>query len=256
MPPWRTFDNLFDDAGLFGPSSRPMADALAAHERARRSPFARAVGPFLCPLHRLEELDACVASGAPRPPRLGIVAPPGGLPTGAAWRRAATRPGVVQIEAFLGTDLSRVDGRVIRYLELPHHGDVPPALDAITAAGARAKVRCGGLTRDSVPTAAWLARVLVGCAQRGLLLKATAGLHAPYQRRGPDGHRHGIVNVLAAAAAAEEGAPVSTVSQILAAEADEGGELVRKAARGRGVIAAIGCWSIDALMGDLAPWVP
>lgn len=234
-------ESLFDDAGLFPPASRPMADALSAHRRALESPHARLVGPFLCPVNRLAELDACVASGVARPPRLGVIAYGATIP----WRRVAAQPGVVQVEAPLGTDLSGAGARVRRYLELPHHCDVAASLDAVVRADARAKVRCGGLTRDAVPSVAWLASVLVGCAQRGLVLKATAGLHAPLHRRGPDGIRHGYVNLLAAAAAARAGEPVDAVAAILGAEDDPTGGLGRQAARGRKLLASIGTCSID-----------
>jgi hypothetical protein len=234
-------DSLFDDAGLFPPASRPMAEALAAHRRALAGPHARLVGPFLCPVNRLAELDVCVASGVPRPPRLGVIAYDATIP----WRHVAARPGVVQVEAPLGTDLARVGGRVRRYLELPHHGDVATSLDAVLQAGARAKVRCGGLTRDAVPSVAWLAAVLVGCAQRGIALKATAGLHEPFYRSGPEGIHHGFVNLLAAAAAARAGDPASAVAALLTAEDDQNGDLARRASRGRGLLVSIGTCSID-----------
>ena len=67
-------DRLFDDAGLFPPARRPMAEALRAHHQAAAGPHKRLVGPFLCPVSRLEELDACVASGLPRPTTVGVIA--------------------------------------------------------------------------------------------------------------------------------------------------------------------------------------
>lgn len=235
------FEGLFDDAGLFPPAGRPMAEALVAHRRALDGPFARMVGPFLCPVTRLAELDACVASGVPRPPRLGVVAYGAPIP----WRRIATQPGVVQIEAPLGTDLSHAGTRLWRYLELPHHGDVAASLDAVVRAGARVKVRCGGLTRDAVPSAWWLAAVLVGCAERGLVLKATAGLQEPFHRRGPDGVRHGVVSLLAAAAAARSGRPVHEVADVLTTESDPAGALLREICRGRRLVTSIGTCSIE-----------
>lgn len=232
---------LFDDAGLFPPAKLPMAEALAAHARALAGPNSRVVGPFLCPATRLDELDACVASGASRPPSLGVIGYAGRLD----WRRAFAESGLVQVEAPLAAAMPTPPGRVIRYLELPHHGPVDDGLDAVTAAGARAKVRCGGLTRDAVPSARWLAAVLVGCATRNLVVKATAGLHQPYRRTGPGGSHHGFVNLLAAAALARTRAPVDQVAAVLATEEADGAALPTWVGGARALLASIGTCSID-----------
>ncbi|HEX8802700.1 MAG TPA: hypothetical protein VF743_00865, partial [Acidimicrobiales bacterium] len=113
------------------------------------------------------------------------------------------------------------------------------------AAGARAKVRCGGATRDAVPPCEWLAEVLVGCAERGLALKATAGLHQPFRHQGPAGPQHGFVNLLAAAAAARAGARRPAVAMILAMEEPEAVELVDQLARARDLLLSVGTCSID-----------
>ena len=122
---------------------------------------------------------------------------------------------------------------------------------AVEGAGARAKVRCGGLTPEAVPRPAWLAAVLVGCAARGLPLKATAGLHQPYHRAGgPDGVRHGFVNLLAAAAAAAGGATVVDVSAILTYEEPAAAALTSRVQGGG--CSPIGTCSIDEPLAALA----
>ena len=240
--------HLFDDAGLFPPAKLPMAEALAAHARALAGPHRNVVGPFLCPATRLAELDACVASGAIRPARLGVIGYAGRLD----WRRVFATPGVVQAEAPLAAGMPPPPGRVVRYLELPHHGAVDEALDAVAAAAARAKVRCGGLTRDAVPTTEWLAAVLVGCAARDLVVKATAGLHQPYRGDGAAGPHHGFVNLLAAAAAARARRPVDEVAAVLATEEADAGDLAARVGGSRALLASIGTCSIDEPLEALA----
>jgi hypothetical protein len=67
------------------------------------------------------------------------------------------------------------------------------ALDEVAARGLRAKIRCGG---ERFPTAEEVAEFVRGCRSRGLVFKATAGLHHAY----PTGSgEHGFLNVLAAA---------------------------------------------------------
>ena len=199
------------------------------------------VGPFLCPASRLAELDACVAAGAERPRSIGVVCYAGER----GWQRAFAVPGLVQVEAPLGAGMPRPPGRVLAYLELPHHGPVDEALDAVAAAGARAKVRCGGQTPAAVPSVAWLASVLVGCAARGLALKATAGLHQPYRANGSEAPRHGFVNLLAAVAVARTRAPVAEVAAVLALEEADAGHLSDRVGGARQMLASIGTCSID-----------
>lgn len=240
--------HLFDDAGLFPPARLPMARALAVHEQLLAGPHQAVVGPFLCPASRLAELDASVAGGSTRPPTLGVIGYPGQL----GWQRALAARGVVQAEAPLTAGMPMPPGRVIRYLELAHHGPVDQQLDAVVAAGARAKVRCGGLTRDAVPSSAWLAAVLVGCVARGLMLKATAGLHEPFRTDGPDGPHHGFVNLLAAAAQAKRRGTVAEVAAVLDADEAAADKLVDLVSGARALLAAIGTCSITEPLDALA----
>jgi hypothetical protein len=71
-------------------------------------------------------------------------------------------------------------------------------LDEVAARGLRAKIRCGG---EHVPTAEELAEFIRGCRSRGLVFKATAGLHHPYPTENGE---HGFLNLLAAAVFGDE----------------------------------------------------
>jgi hypothetical protein len=71
-------------------------------------------------------------------------------------------------------------------------------LDEVAARGLRAKIRCGG---ERVPTVEELADFIRGCRSRGLVFKATAGLHHAYPTEAGE---HGFLNVLAAAVFGDE----------------------------------------------------
>ena len=71
-------------------------------------------------------------------------------------------------------------------------------LDEVAAQGLRAKIRCGG---ERVPTVEELAEFVRGCRSRGLVFKATAGLHHAYPTEAGE---HGFLNLLAAAVFGEE----------------------------------------------------
>lgn len=65
-------------------------------------------------------------------------------------------------------------------------------LDEVAARGLRAKIRCGG---ERVPAVEELADFIRGCRSRGLVFKATAGLHHAYPT---ENREHGFLNLLAA----------------------------------------------------------
>jgi hypothetical protein len=243
------FERFFDDAGLFPPASRPMAEALAAHARARNGPHARLVGPFRCPLTRLEELDACVDAGLPRPPELCVVVTRGEI----RWRRATARADVSQIEAPPDEQPPTDVLRVQRYLELPLRGDLEMMADRLGRAGARAKVRCGGPAADLVPSSEVLARAVAACAARRLPLKATGGVHRPFRLKdaSPGGPQHGFVNLLAAASAALAGADTEHLVEILDTEEDEGSELLGRIDRHARLVVSVECTSLDDAVGHL-----
>ena len=69
---------------------------------------------------------------------------------------------------------------------------------ALAARGLRGKIRCGG---ERVPTVEELAGFIRGCRERGLVFKATAGLHHAYRTESGE---HGFLNLLAAAVFGDE----------------------------------------------------
>ena len=72
------------------------------------------------------------------------------------------------------------------------------SLDEVATRGLRAKIRCGG---ERVPTVEELGEFVRGCRDRGLVFKATAGLHHAYPTESGE---HGFLNLLAAAVFGDE----------------------------------------------------
>ena len=87
--------------------------------------------------------------------------------------------------------LAVVDRSTERQDEAVYLEGVP--LDEVAARGLRAKIRCGG---ERVPTVEEVADFVRGCRSRGLVFKATAGLHHAYPTANGE---HGFLNLLAAA---------------------------------------------------------
>jgi hypothetical protein len=92
--------------------------------------------------------------------------------------------------------LAAVDGNTERHDDAVYLEGVP--LDDVAGRGLRAKIRCGG---ERVPSVEELADFIRGCRARGLVFKATAGLHHAYAT---DAGEHGFLNLLAAAVFGDE----------------------------------------------------
>jgi hypothetical protein len=97
------------------------------------------------------------------------------------------------------------------YCEVPL--DQLERLEQVKQAGCFAKIRTGGLKPEAIPSPAQVASFIVGCADRKLSFKATAGLHHPiraeqnltYEPNAPRAVMHGFINVLMASAFAWHG---------------------------------------------------
>jgi hypothetical protein len=220
---------LVDDAALFPPGNAPMDVGLRAHARHHAASYGEMVGPFLCPVSRVDEMVAALPDDQQL--ELSLVVDVTGEATHAALRTVGTDPRVtlVAVEAAqvrLGDDAAAVGENMRRlptavgYLEVPRTG-FDEALDLVALGGWRAaKYRTGGVGVAEVPDVLQLAGFLLGCVRRGLAFKLTAGLHhataAGWASDGP--RRHGVLNVLAAVAAAQAGDGQERLSALLATE--------------------------------------
>jgi hypothetical protein len=108
--------------------------------------------------------------------------------------------------------LAAVDGNTERHDDAVYLEGVP--LDDVAGRGLRAKIRCGG---ERVPTVEELADFIRGCRARGLVFKATAGLHRAYPTEAGE---HGFLNLLAAAVFGEEEEALRERAPAFALDAD------------------------------------
>ncbi len=148
--------------------------------------------------------------------------PPASLPLDAALaedERARASERAWLLGRFVVPEGTAVEGREVavvspgveRHDEAVYLEGVP--LDEVAARGARAKVRCGGAR---VPSVAELAAFVRGCRERGLVFKATAGLHHAHPT--PAGE-HGFLNLLAAAVFGDEEAALAAPAGSFALDA-------------------------------------
>lgn len=220
-----------DFAGLFPPAALPMDRAVADYLAYRASPDNWALGLFIAPAARLEELLSAIPAGAQ-----GLrVSATIGTDLDADWNRIAAfnQAGAGSGHQVTAAELKVPDAAAVlraaeRLRSLDRwYGEVAfgdtTILDALVAAGGRAKIRMGGVTAEAFPSPAAVAEFLVAAAARKLPFKATAGLHHPvrgtyrltYAPDAPSGTMYGYLNLLAAARLASEGAAASAVESAL-----------------------------------------
>jgi hypothetical protein len=171
-------ERLFDHAPLFPPASLPLDEAIREDERARSSGSSFALGRLVWPASQ-------VRKAPPDRPLSVVLDVP--LELGAHVEAVEVPPGI----AFdLPADTEA-------YVELRLDDGLDRSLDDIADRAVRAKVRCGGA---AIPSSRDLARFLRGCRERGIVYKATAGLHHAVRTNG----EHGFLNLLAAAVFGDE----------------------------------------------------
>jgi hypothetical protein len=227
-----------DYAGLFPPAALPMADAARNYAEYAAGDDSWALGRFVVPSARLGELRDVL--GAPLRESL----------RGVGWRLAALVSDAPDREIARIRDFeARLDAHAVvasvegkgatheaiarmatyaaagleTYVEIPLDDHLRDNVAAVREAGARAKIRTGGVVRTAFPAAADIARFLRTCRDAAVSFKATAGLHHPVRASHPLTYdpgcdravMFGFVNVLLAAAFTWIGDGASSVVEVL-----------------------------------------
>ncbi len=112
------------------------------------------------------------------------------------------------------------------FFEMPIDRDPVDLLSAISKAGRSAKVRTGGVTPETFPSAGDLTRFLDASLRTGVMFKATAGLHhairgmhpLTYEPGAPRAVMHGFLNLLLCAAFMYDGMGPDDAGAVLAEE--------------------------------------
>jgi hypothetical protein len=234
---------LIDYAGLFPPAELSMRRAVQSYADYAAGPDSSSLGRFILPFSRLADFEAEAREFLPKGERV------------APWRISALASGDVSgavqtllkfnCEHWAGSELGHavVDTIEIKvtepgethaatagippsfaaYVEVPLDDTLDRAIAEVRRAGARAKMRTGGVTANVFPFAAQVLRFLNVSFAAGISFKATAGLHHPvrsaypltYEPDGERGVMFGFLNVFLAAALVHGGAGDDSVLALL-----------------------------------------
>ena len=243
--------SVIDYAGTFPPASLELRLATAGYARAFACDAAWLLGRFVLAAGSLDRfvppaLEPTTAAGrpaelTPTPWPISVVVP--SMPDTAlpAHEDLASRVAgfndrwqgraqIVAIEypAVNDVALDRLadayDHTLESFIEVRYGPDCRRRVCAIGARGLFLKLRAGGVARTAFPSVDELTDALCGCAEAGVTLKATAGLHHAVRGSYPmtaepladTATMHGFLNVLFAAALAYRGASRSTIVSALA----------------------------------------
>jgi hypothetical protein len=205
-------EGFFDYAGLFPPAGLHLSAAIQNYLDYSQSKHCLALGRFVLEASQLRELRQVMRDDLHRV-KLTVIAGPqtdwdsilqviddGGQIE--SIEAKAERPEQIEwISRQLPLGLAT-------YFEVPFDCRSSHLLDAICAAGARVKLRMGGLVADAIPTPEATACIIQSLAERHLIFKATAGLHHPLRSSRPTNGSavssvvmaHGFINLFFAAA--------------------------------------------------------
>ena len=205
-------EGLIDYAGLYPPAGLDLLTALGNYQSYRRSTYKCALGRFIVDVSRIDELRR-TAGDQFGGIRLSVIA--SANTDWDSFERLIDAGARIETLEIKSDDPSEIEWIVRRipigitpYFELPSNLQDSAMLDAICAAGARVKVRMGGVVEHAFPSPQTTARIIQAIAERHLMFKATAGLHHPlrskhpltYSADSPSGIMHGFVNLFCAAA--------------------------------------------------------
>jgi len=237
---------LIDYAGLFPPAALDMPTAARKYAERRDGEYRWALGRFVLPVARLDELEKAAEGILPdggregddfwRLSALGGDDLPSDLNRIAEFNRKRAGAAVIDtIEIKAGrvgdveNAMSLTPANLTPYFEIPINGDPAELIKSLAETEARAKVRTGGVIADAFPSSFDLARFIKICAEEDVPFKATAGLHHPlrsinkltYAPDSASAMMHGFLNVFLAAAFAQSGMDVDRLVELLEEKSPE-----------------------------------
>lgn len=230
---------LIDYAGLFPPADLDMISAVRHYREHLVGPEKWAMGRFVVPTSRLREFKAAfegvccaehesiwslsmLSQGDPNSDSTAIdELVQGAVTVESIELKAASQAAAEQFLAnWTATQTS-----IPVYVEFPP-AEAKSVLPILASAGARAKLRTGGLVADAFPSPETVADFLLACAQAYVPFKATAGLHhavrgeykLTYDPHSAQATMHGFANVFLAALLARRNAEKQALIDTLEAQ--------------------------------------
>jgi hypothetical protein len=208
--------SLIDYAGLFPPAQLSMEEAARNYAQYRAGADGWALARFIVPAARLTELEEVAGKRIDGWTISALIAATEDFERIRDFNYRQVKRAVVDTIELKATGVTAIRPIVgyTGFFEVSPGEGLAEMLRSIRQAGARAKIRTGGVTAAAFPTAEEVVRFLGTCAKEGVSFKATAGLHHPlrctrpltYAADSAEGTMHGFVNLFVAATLIRGGA--------------------------------------------------
>ncbi len=218
---------LIDYAGLFPPAGLDMPSAVRHYREYLGGPDRWALGRFVVAASRLREFESAFDEVCcrEREPNWSLSVLRQGDPNSDSTAIHELVQGAVTVESIEMKAASpamtrqslanwaRTQTSISIYVEFPP-AEAKSILPILASAGARVKLRTGGVTANAFPSSESIAEFLLACAQAHVPFKATAGLHhairgeykLTYDTQSAQTTMYGFANVFLAAVLARRGA--------------------------------------------------
>jgi hypothetical protein len=245
---------LIDYAGLYPPARLDMRSATRNYLDYSQGRQADFLGRFVVSIDQLNEFRQA-AGDSPGDWRLSVVgnaqAARDSLPQ---YIESGFRIETIEIKVDRAAEIADISRHIPTgipaYFEVPVGGSESEWLEAISSAGAGAKLRMGGVVAEAFPSPCAIANTVKAFVDRGIRFKATAGLHHPirslhsftYDANGPTGMMHGFMNLSCAAALLYFGGEVSDAQRLLEEQDHTAWQMTEEAIGWRGF-----AWSADQI---------
>jgi hypothetical protein len=208
--------SIVDYAGLFPPAKLPLHKAMASYVDHQLTPYNWMLNRFVLSTSQLKEFEALQ-------PTFQLKQWPLTLIFSKNWEleiemvRSLYSKNQLSITALEFPQLSSIEiQRIIPnlvdevevFFEIPFSVDLQPYLTVLKNTQTSAKIRTGGITIDTFPSANQLCQYILSFANAQIPFKATAGLHhllpgnycITYEPDSPSTQMHGFLNVIVLAA--------------------------------------------------------
>ncbi|HTF72420.1 MAG TPA: hypothetical protein VK638_58105 [Edaphobacter sp.] len=218
--------DLIDYAGLYPPAGLNITSAVRNYLCYSQSKDSFMLGRFVVDINRLPELRDMAGSSI-GDLRLSLIASPTTqwdiLPV---LLREGFLIDSIEVRVEQSSEIEYIGRQmpagITTYFEIPIFSAESETLDAIPA-GARVKLRTGGLVAEAFPPSEAIVNMLQALSIRRISFKATAGLHHPirscnpftYAPDSPTGMMHGFLNLFLAATLLYYGGPIGASNELL-----------------------------------------
>jgi hypothetical protein len=248
---------IIDYAGLFPPSQVSMAEAVLNYATYKNSNYGWMLGRFVVPVSRIDEFIESAGEMVSRDSngvwKLAVVA---GEDINDTIRRITDfnreyGPGVLadvlEVKANTSSKIENtvaaLPKEITAYFEISTGEAFAELVATLSIKGQRAKIRTGGVERESFPTSKQIIRFVRTCMAANVPFKATAGLHHPircfkpltYEENSAQGTMHGFLNMLLMTAFARESFRVSLLEEVMEEEFEEAFEFTERGVRWRDI---------------------